>query len=200
MAADGAAKQGVGAGKVTRAEQRDRSMAAILDTAVRLFAERGFSGVSLDEIAAETGLRRSLILYYYRSKDELWRAAATRVSSAFNATFGEKMAAVRGAAGEARLHATLTASLDAFLEQPDLPRFMVREGGTQSARLQWLVEHFDYATVEYGSPALRDYVGTTIMRDTMFAILLSMAALGPLMEASLSQAAGRRRSGIHPMT
>lgn len=186
--------------KTSRAEQRDKSTSTILSTAIALFGERGYAGVSLDEVAAAAGVRRTLVLYYFKSKDELWRTAARQVSAAFNKALTNRIARVSAASGEERLRATLAASLDAFLEEPDFPRFLVREGGTQNERLDWLVGHFDYAEVGYGSEAFKAYVGTTIMRDTLFAILLSMAALGPLMEASLSRVSGRRRSGIYPMS
>lgn len=186
--------------KITRAQQRDRSVALILKTAIGLFAERGFTGVSLDEIALEAGLKRSLLLYYYKSKDELWRAAATQVSLAFNASLVRNASAIVHRGDRASLEAGLAASLRAFLEEPDFPRFLVREGGVESDRLHWLVEHFNYVKIDYGSVALRKALGTSIMRDALFAVMLSMSALGPLMEASLSQASGRKRSGVFPMT
>lgn len=175
-------------------------MAAILTTAIRLFAERGYAGVSLDELAMEAGVRRTLLLYYYKSKDELWRAAAADVSAAFNRSLADKLAKAGGKNDRERLHSTLEASLDAYLEEPDFPRFLIREGGMESPRLHYLVEHFNYADVKYSSADFSRLVGTTILRDVMFAVFLSMAALGPLMEASLSRASGRRKPGVYPMS
>jgi TetR/AcrR family transcriptional regulator, cholesterol catabolism regulator len=43
----------------------------ILASATRLFADRGFRAVSLEEIAAELGYGKSSIYYYYNSKDDL---------------------------------------------------------------------------------------------------------------------------------
>lgn len=185
---------------LTRAEQRERSKSAILSTAIELFAERGFAGVSLDDLAAAAGVKRTLLLYYYKSKEELWRTAAAEVSTAFNTSLTTRIANVRAANDTDRFRATLGASLDTYLEHPNFPRFLVREGGTDSVRLQWLVDHFNYANVQYGSAKIQKYVGTSIMRDVLFAVLLSMAALGPLMEASLSRVAGRKSSGVHPMS
>lgn len=45
----------------------------ILDAAKRLFANRGFGGVSLDHIAREAHISKQNLLYYFPSKEELYR-------------------------------------------------------------------------------------------------------------------------------
>jgi TetR/AcrR family transcriptional regulator len=45
----------------------------ILAAAKRLFAQRGFGGVSLDHIAREVGASKQNLLYYFPSKEELYR-------------------------------------------------------------------------------------------------------------------------------
>ncbi len=50
----------------------------LLETAARLFAERGREGVSIREIAAEAGVRHGGINYHFRSKDELYNEALMR--------------------------------------------------------------------------------------------------------------------------
>src|SRR5579884_2427519 len=51
----------------------------ILDAAERAFAERGFSGVSMREIAAEVGLRNQASLYHhFRDKHALYEAVLAR--------------------------------------------------------------------------------------------------------------------------
>jgi len=46
----------------------------ILSVAARLFAEKGFSGVSTRDIARESGLNISLISYYFNGKEGLYQA------------------------------------------------------------------------------------------------------------------------------
>ncbi len=43
----------------------------ILKAAERLFAEKGFDGTRVDDIAAEAGVNKALIYYYFKSKDEI---------------------------------------------------------------------------------------------------------------------------------
>ncbi len=40
----------------------------ILESARKLFAEKGFEGVSMEDIAQASGVRKSLIYYYFPSK------------------------------------------------------------------------------------------------------------------------------------
>jgi AcrR family transcriptional regulator len=58
----------------------------ILDTSARLFAERGFSGTSIRDIAAELGIANPSIYHHFGSKQE--------ILSELMAASGERMAAV----------------------------------------------------------------------------------------------------------
>jgi AcrR family transcriptional regulator len=185
--------------RITRAEQRERSRTVILATARHMFAERGFDGVRVDEIAIQAGVQRSLLVYYFKSKEHLWRLVAQEAAAAFNAALHRNTKSYKTLEPRAALKKNLIDSLNAFLDEPDFPRLLVKEGGTKGRRIQWLVKNFNYVDVVYGDPDLKRYIGESVMRDILFSVLLSMAALGPLMEASLSRAAGRVRSGIVPM-
>jgi AcrR family transcriptional regulator len=46
----------------------------IMETAERLFAERGFDGISVRDIADEAGINVAMISYYFGSKDKLMEA------------------------------------------------------------------------------------------------------------------------------
>lgn len=54
----------------------DRTRAAILDAARRLFAERGHGATTIRDIAAEAGIDPALVMRYFGSKDELFVRAA----------------------------------------------------------------------------------------------------------------------------
>ena len=60
--------------------QRDakRTRADILDVARREFAERGFAGARVDEIAARTRTTKRMIYYYFGSKEQLYLAVLER--------------------------------------------------------------------------------------------------------------------------
>ena len=69
-----AADPQVDAPKVVKVSQARKLLEAdILAAAKRLFAQRGFGGVSLDHIAREVGASKQNLLYYFPSKEELYR-------------------------------------------------------------------------------------------------------------------------------
>ena len=52
----------------------DERRAQILQTAVSLFSQRGFSGTTTKEIARAAGVSEAIIFRHFGSKDELWKA------------------------------------------------------------------------------------------------------------------------------
>lgn len=55
--------------KKSRIQQRNRKR--ILDAALEVFSQHGFRGATLDQIAAEAGLSKPNILYYFAGKEEI---------------------------------------------------------------------------------------------------------------------------------
>ena len=47
---------------------------AVLRAAERVFAERGYAGARMDDVASAVGIRRASLVYYYRDKRHLYRA------------------------------------------------------------------------------------------------------------------------------
>lgn len=55
-------------------EQKNKNMeACILDTAAKLFAERGYNATSTTDIAREVGCNQALVHYYFRTKENLFQ-------------------------------------------------------------------------------------------------------------------------------
>jgi AcrR family transcriptional regulator len=55
----------------TRAAQAERTRRQILETAQRLFAERGYDATSLQMIADELGLTKAAVYYHFPAKSEI---------------------------------------------------------------------------------------------------------------------------------
>ena len=88
------------AGKTRVLLDRPTRRAAILRAAASAFAERGFAGTSMDDVAAAAGITRLIVYRHFDSKETLYAAVLQRVrdrlaeESAAAAASGER-AAVR---------------------------------------------------------------------------------------------------------
>jgi len=60
-------------------ENRQQTEARILRAAEKTFATRGFSGSSMDSIASEAKLSKQNLIYYFPSKQELYRSVLKNV-------------------------------------------------------------------------------------------------------------------------
>ena len=61
-----------------RARNPDRSRAAILDAAERLFAEQGYEATSLNQVGTAAGVSRGTPGYFFGSKSDLYQAVLDR--------------------------------------------------------------------------------------------------------------------------
>jgi AcrR family transcriptional regulator len=112
---DGRASDPAGDGEVTdERPTRDR----ILDAALLSFGTNGFDVTSLDQLAADLGVRKQTILYHFKSKNELLDAVIDR-SSAELASVLE--AAIVGAGGGFdRIEAIVRSVFRLALRRPEL--------------------------------------------------------------------------------
>src|SRR3954452_20636441 len=61
-----------------RRRDRDRTRAEILDVATEHFAEHGYSGARVDEIAEQTRTTKRMLYYYFGSKEGLYTEVLER--------------------------------------------------------------------------------------------------------------------------
>jgi TetR/AcrR family transcriptional regulator len=65
--------------KAPRSRIQKRNREIILDAALEVFSTHGFRGATLDQIAAQAGLSKPNLLYYFDSKDAIHRELLTRL-------------------------------------------------------------------------------------------------------------------------
>jgi AcrR family transcriptional regulator len=106
----------------------------IYEHAIRLFAERGFAGTSLQDIADALGITRPALYYYVKSKDELLAKLAADVAGGSAAQITELAARPDlDAVGKLREIARLTVIRQAT--QPERFRLVIRSEAELPAEL-----------------------------------------------------------------
>jgi TetR/AcrR family transcriptional regulator len=108
----------------TRGERRLEREQAILREAEAQFARSGFDGTSLESIAAALGLSRHLLLYYFASKEALYRRVIDDVLTLWLEGMG---ALAEGDDPAAALKRYIGAKLRSSAERPDGSRVFTQE-------------------------------------------------------------------------
>jgi len=69
-----------------RQRDKERTRADILAVATREFADKGYTGARVDEIAARTSTTKRMIYYYFGGKEQLYLAVLEQAYSALRAS------------------------------------------------------------------------------------------------------------------
>ncbi|NKX56647.1 SACE_7040 family transcriptional regulator [Arthrobacter mobilis] len=114
------------AGRATvRSQAKASRRSALLAAAARLFAERGFNGVSIEDLGAAAGVSGPAVYRHFSSKQAVLSALLTGVSQDL---LDGGRAVVRGSSGaEAALRGLIEFHVDFALSHPDVIRVHDRD-------------------------------------------------------------------------
>ncbi len=158
----------------------DKSMEqTILETAERLFIDRGFSLTSTTDIAKEVGCNQSLINYYFRSKEKLFQTIFKKKALVFLASLREPLEAHIPL--QEKIRVMSERHFMTLSENAKLPFFILNEIHTNPERLN-VVKTIITDILQQISPSLNEELALEIqegrMRNTtLFEIFLTMASL-----------------------
>ena len=166
-------------------DTRSRIRLAALD----VFADLGFEGASTREIARRADVNQGLITYYFKSKDALWREAASTVFAEIGNTIAEQVASADADSPQAFKRHIIRAMVRFHSQRPQFVRFMVAEGNRSSERMKWLVDNHlkpIYASLPFieGPPARKAHeffalIGASAMIFALRAVCERIADLEP---------------------
>ncbi|MBV9087593.1 MAG: TetR family transcriptional regulator [Acidobacteria bacterium] len=122
----------------------EESREAILEAALKEFAQEGLAGARTDAIAQAAGLNKALLYYYFGDKEKLYGAVLDRVFSGLSDAVLAAMESERDSAG--KILAWAGAHFDYLANSPVAPRVVQRElmraGRSGSPHMRRLAERY----------------------------------------------------------
>ncbi len=137
----------------------ERTAARILDAAEALFAERGYEGTTLRDVAARVGIRNPSLYNHFVSKDSLYTAVLERGIGPVLEALSESVAS--GADTYQDSSPIVERMMELLSQRPNLPRLILHETLAGGQRL---------------TPMLRDWIAP------IFARAHEMVEAGPATE------------------
>jgi len=120
--------------------------AKILTAAEQLFAEHGFAGVGIRQIAAAAGVNGAMIHYYFGNKESLYRAIIENAASTVRGLIAEAISSATTL--EERLTRFVKAYAGYLFGHPHLARILSREMLAGGKHIMEIIPK--YATTNYG--------------------------------------------------
>src|SRR5271166_5144177 len=127
-------KNSMGARRLPRGAPRQ----AIVEAAVRLFLQRGFGSVSMDELAEAAGVARRTLYNQFTSKEEIFREMLLRVSGHLEEVFPPGVETQGDVEQVLRLVAYMILELHGRPEYLGFLRMVVAD----SRQFPWIAEEF----------------------------------------------------------
>lgn len=108
-----------------REDERADVRTALLDTARRLFGQRGYADVSIRELAAEADVTPAMVHYYFGGKQGLFEAM---LEDAVGRLLGRLREVVAEGLGDPRaIERVVAVMVETFRREPWIPSLVVRE-------------------------------------------------------------------------
>jgi TetR/AcrR family transcriptional regulator len=114
----------------------------ILEAALQTFSLYGYDGSSITSIARLHRVSPPLIHYYFKSKEDLWRAAMDQGIGDMFTNLLEVCSELVESDSVARLKFFIRRYMALVAEKPAVFRVIVRESDLPNPRLKWLAHHY----------------------------------------------------------
>ena len=115
----------------------------IFEAATIVFEEQGMDGARMQNIADKAGINKSLLHYYYRTKDHLFEAVFTKLAqkifSRFTPIFEEELSI------EDKIRYFFREHISFLQQNPKLPGFILNEINRNPQRLKKLIKNIDFS-------------------------------------------------------
>jgi len=116
----------------------DQTREAMLEAALRAFADHGFEATSLRQAADLAGVSHGLFRKHFGNKEALWRAAVDFGVNRYSQAMKQRATSEHGPVST--VQDLVRVMLAVTAEHPELVRLMVTEGAVRSDRSDYIAE------------------------------------------------------------
>ena len=121
-------------------QQRSRkTQEKILSATIETIAKKGFDGVSTHEIARKSGVKQSLVMYHFSSKEKLCWAAASNIIESFTEPFLKQLEAMEEVEPALRLQLLFHGFIEFSAKHPELHQFMIEANKHRSPEFHKMI-------------------------------------------------------------
>jgi TetR/AcrR family transcriptional regulator len=114
----------------------------IFDAATQVFEEKGMDGARMQDIANHAGINKSLLHYYFRTKDHLFNAVFEKLAGKMLRKFAPVFEKDRTL--EEKIIFFFRQHIEFMQENPRLPSFILSEISRNPARIKKLLKNIDF--------------------------------------------------------
>jgi TetR/AcrR family transcriptional regulator len=122
------------------AEAEETTRGRILAAALDVFAERGFEGARMRDIAERAGANLGLLTYYFGDKQRLWKAAVTHAFTELRQDLADVLADGEPDDALADLGRMVHRFVRYVAGRPAFMQLMNDEGKREGPRMRWLAD------------------------------------------------------------
>ncbi|NMC31715.1 MAG: TetR/AcrR family transcriptional regulator [Veillonellaceae bacterium] len=151
----------------------------LLAAATRLFAEKGFAGVSIRQLAEAAGVNSAMISYYYGGKERLYEAVLTTQYERLLAKF-EAIAAIEAPVEEKIRQYADVIRRNHTDEQPLMARLIQGELTSPTACMEKVVRNYTSRIARLVSGILQEGINSGELRQDISPIFATLALAGML--------------------
>ncbi len=116
------------------------NLEAVIETAAVVFAEKGYEGAQLSDIARRADINKSLVNYHFGNKDALWRRVVQHLADKVTDRFREAQRLLKDVEGIQLMRAFTRQIVYAAAEYPEFYKIVFHEMCDPSERTDWMIE------------------------------------------------------------
>lgn len=117
----------------------------IFKAATGIFAEKGMSGARMQDIADRAGINKSLLHYYYRSKDKLFKAVFDKLAETMFRKFSSILS--KEMPFEEKISYFFSEHISFLQKNPNLPVFIITEVARDPGLLNKFISSVDFQAI-----------------------------------------------------